>query len=141
DPARTQRFEHRRHLSIEHRDVAGDDGVRVVAVERGPGIESHAGVDRRAHLLERNVWTADRDFVHGAVLLAVVADDLRQGRAYESAGDRTTRRCRRRGGRVGPDQRERRLDLRRKVRGGPVTVNVHVVDAWGVEEEVVVQRG
>ena len=40
---------------VEHRDVAGDHRIGIAAVERRPCVESHARVDRGAHLLQRDV--------------------------------------------------------------------------------------
>ena len=39
-----------RDFVLEHRDVPGDRGLLVRARERRPGIQSHAGVDRRTML-------------------------------------------------------------------------------------------
>src|SRR3954463_10552619 len=54
-------FENGCDLLAEHRDVAGNLGIGIAAVERCPSVEPHSGVDGRAHFLEVNVVTAHRN--------------------------------------------------------------------------------
>jgi hypothetical protein len=63
EPVLAECLEDRLYFIGEHRDVAGNGGIRIGAHKRGPGVQAHAGVDRRAHVLDRKVVTADRDLV------------------------------------------------------------------------------
>jgi hypothetical protein len=77
------RIQHRRHLVLEHRHVAGDHCIRIRSCEYGPRIQAHARIDRRSVLTQVDVGTANGDLVDGASLLAWGADGLREGRAIE----------------------------------------------------------
>src|SRR5437764_14307912 len=63
-------FQNGRDFLAEHSDVAGNLGIGIAAVERGPRVEPHSGVDGRAHFLEVNVVTAERNLVDRPALLA-----------------------------------------------------------------------
>lgn len=70
-----------------------------------------------------------------------MADDLRQARGVERPRDRRARRAGAGApGRRLADQRERRGDAPREVRGRAVTVDVQVEEARRLAKEVVVQR-
>src|SRR5262249_51500530 len=80
------------------------------------------------------------DLVDRAGLLTSMAHDLREFLHRQS---RCGRWCRRRRGWFGrlADQVERWFDLPREIHWRAVSVNVHVIDARLVPEEVVVKRG
>jgi hypothetical protein len=71
-----ERLEDRGNLARQHRDVAGDGGIRVRAHERCPRVQPHACVDRRPHLSQLQIVTPHGDLVDGSVLLAHVSGDL-----------------------------------------------------------------
>ena len=85
-PMLPKRLQYRGDLGREHGHVAGHGRLRVGADERGPGVQAHARVDDGPHLAHVQVVTANRDFVNGAGLFALRADDLRERRRIESGG-------------------------------------------------------
>lgn len=96
-------------FGLEHGDVPGNRSIFVGAKESRPGVQAHPGIDRRSHLLYREIIAANGDLVHCAVLFTLVSNDLRDlGRiesAFGSSPSLGWSRC------TASDQIERRLDL------------------------------
>ena len=119
-PLRAQRLEHRRDFEREHRDVAGDHRVGVRAGEGGPGVQAHARVDLRAVLAQVDVGPADRDLVDRPVLLALVADDLRERGGVDGAGARGAGAARGGGSRLRSISARAGFSRVREIRGVPM---------------------
>src|SRR6266700_4066478 len=137
-----ERLHYRRYLILQHRHVAGDCRALVAADDRRPGIEAHAGVDRRPHLAHRNIVTAYRDLMDRTDLFQRAADDARQLCRIQLAFQRCGfLACRGTGTRLEfTDQLQGRLDATGQISRPAVAVHVKVEDARFFPEEVVVER-
>src|SRR5213593_4864086 len=71
---------------LEHRHVSRHSSILIVADKGCPRVESHAGVDCRAHLLQLQVVASDSDLVDRSALLAFVTHDLCDFARVELAG-------------------------------------------------------
>src|SRR5205085_10640313 len=74
---RPECLEDRRHFVCKHRHVAGDLGIGIATEKGRPGVETHPGVNGRAHLLQLQIVATDRDLVDLSILLPFVANQLR----------------------------------------------------------------
>ena len=83
DSGGAKRGEDRRHLVVEHGDVARDHRVLVASEERRPGVEAHPRIDDGAVLAQIDVGTADGDLVDRSGLFSRMADDPGEGGGVE----------------------------------------------------------
>ena len=76
---RTQGLQHRVDFARAHGDVAGDLSVVFISGKGGPGIQSHAGVNRRSVLFEVKVVATQGEFVDRAEGFALAVNDVVKG--------------------------------------------------------------
>src|SRR5437764_971060 len=112
-------------------------GIFLCAIEGSPRVQAHAGVDRGAVVLHRNVVPSNRDFVNCARLLTSVPHNLSDLRGVNR---RTTPRGRGYSGWLHvADQIESRLHSTREVSRFSHSMNVQVEHVWVIPEEMIVQ--
>ena len=76
DTVLAKRLQNRGDFAFEHSYIACDNSILLRADERGPGVQTHPGVDGGAVLFHPEVVAPHGDFVDRAGLLTFVPHDL-----------------------------------------------------------------